>query len=45
MGTMQDYNATRDKRSPVSRSSGSGTGEDPPYINVKYADFKSRSKL
>jgi hypothetical protein len=48
MGTMQDYKATRDKskRSPTSRSSGSSVGsEEPPYVNVKYAEFKSRSKL
>jgi hypothetical protein len=45
MGTMQDYKATRDKskRSPTSRSSGSG--EETPYVNVKYTEFKSRSKL
>jgi hypothetical protein len=45
LGTMQDYKATRDKskRSPTSRSSGSG--EETPYVNVKYAEFKSRSKL
>ena len=50
MGTMQDYKATRDKskRSPTSRGSGSGSsvgGEEAPYVNVKYAEFKSRSKL
>lgn len=45
MGTMQDYKATRDKskRSPTSRSSGSG--EETPYVNVKYTEFKSRSNL
>lgn len=50
MGTMQDYKATRDKskRSPTSRSSGSGSsvgGEETPYVNVKYTEFKSRSNL
>ena len=50
MGTMQDYKATRDKskRSPTSRSSGSGSSvgcEETPYVNVKYTEFKSRSKL
>jgi hypothetical protein len=50
MGTMQDYKATRDKskRSPTSSGSGSGSSvgsEEPPYVNVKYAEFKSRSKL
>jgi hypothetical protein len=47
MGTMQDYKATRDKnkRSPTSSGSGSSTGGDEtPYVNVKYAEFKSRSK-
>jgi hypothetical protein len=45
LGTMQDYKATRDKskRSPTSR--GSGSCEEAPYVNVKYAEFKSRSKL
>jgi hypothetical protein len=45
MGTMQDYKATRDKSkgSPTSRSSESG--EETPYVNVKYTEFKSRSKL
>jgi hypothetical protein len=51
LGTMQDYKATRDKskrRSPTSTGSGSGSsvgGEEAPYVNVKYAEFKSRSKL
>lgn len=50
LGTLQDYKATRDKgnRSPTSNGSGSGSsvgGEDAPYVNVKYAEFKSRSKL
>jgi hypothetical protein len=46
LGTMQDYKDTRDKgkRSPTSTGSGSG-GEEAPYVNVKYAEFKSRSKL
>jgi hypothetical protein len=46
LGTMQDYKATRDKnkrRSPT--STGSGSCEEAPYVNVKYAEFKSRSKL
>jgi hypothetical protein len=50
LGTLQDYKATRDKgnRSPTSNGSGSGSsvgGEETPYVNVKYAEFKSRSKL
>ena len=50
LGTMQDYKGTRDKskRSPTSRVSGSGSsvgGEEAPYVNVKYTEFKSRSKL
>ena len=52
LGTMQDYKGTRDKskRSPTSRGSGSGSGssvggEEAPYVNVKYTEFKSRSKL
>jgi hypothetical protein len=45
LGTMQDYKDMRDKskRSPTGR--GSGSCEDAPYVNVKYAEFKSRSKL
>jgi hypothetical protein len=51
LGTMQDYKGMRDKskrRSPTSTGSGSGSsvgGEEAPYVNVKYAEFKSRSKL
>jgi hypothetical protein len=53
LGTMQDYKGMRDKskrRSPTSTGSGSGSGssvggEEVPYVNVKYAEFKSRSKL
>jgi hypothetical protein len=49
LGTMQDYKDMRDKskrRSPTSTGSGSSVGgEDAPYVNVKYAEFKSRSKL
>ena len=54
LGTLQDYKATRNKgnRSPASNGSGSGSGsgssvggEETPYVNVKYTEFKSRSKL
>jgi len=45
LGTMQDYKDTCDKNKKSPTRNGSESCEETPYVNVKYAEFKSRSKL